>query len=80
MFESSYIPICESLYHPSLETNINIFHKICNILGSITPIINDPIMLRWGGTRPSKGTAISLYETLIIDKDYNELAPYFGSN
>jgi hypothetical protein len=37
-------------------------------------------MRRWGGTRPSKGTAISLYETLIIDKDYNELAPYFGSN
>ena len=77
MFEYSYIPICESLYHPSLETNINIFHKICNILGSITPIINDPIMLRWGGTRPSKGTAISLYETLIIDKDYKRTSTIF---
>ena len=77
MFEYSYIPICESLYHPSLETNINIFHEICNILGSITPIINDPIMLRWGGTRPSKGTAISLYETLIIDKDYKRTSTIF---
>ena len=77
MFEYSYIPICESLYHPSLETNINIFHEICNILGSITPIINDPIMRRWGGTRPSKGTAISLYETLIIDKDYKRTSTIF---
>ena len=77
MFESSYIPICGSLYHPSLETNINIFHEICNILGSITPIINDPIMRRWGERRPSKGTAISLYETLIIDKDYKRTSTIF---